>query len=802
MRLSRFAGYTVDNEWLVVALVAPVLLFPLRLPILTAASLILLAGLWLLRLLLRGQAWPVTPFNVALLPLLFMVGVGSLLSVAPQWTIPKVTGIILGLAVFRAVSFASQKRENLARATSAYILITTGFMVLGLMGTRWGHRKVVVLRQITEQIIPHLSLSTPELPTGHINPNQLATIPLFTFPLLLSLLLTRSYPMPSPFSRRRPALTTALLILAIVNALVLIVSQSRSAWFGAILATLFILLHRIVSGRRRRGQIIAVWLLWFVFVVAGILLLEHLRSPVGKLLASNGKAGIPLAGRREVWRHALWILQDFPLTGIGLGAFRVVAPALYPFIFFTPRQLLPDAHHILLQVGMDTGIVGLVSYLALLIIALFVASRATRSEDRLINALAVGIIATLLGIHAYGMFNAIALGAKPGVLLWFLLALAGQLETPVSRLPNVAKENKIEPKRGMVWGVSIVVSLLLLAGFYTGRDSWKSAGQRMALLLRVTPPAHSLCFPPTQYGRTLRTLHGPTSLFASLAMSQALSPSEEVTPVEAAHLALLYARCAPNLSEPQRKRVLNTIDQHIDETFAAHTLDLYFILKPSLSSAAAADLLSVLVGHAPSHARGNFELARLRYKTRRWNQAIAHAKAVVSARLSPRQQKMRIGAYRILVSSLLKTHQLNQAAKVIRTMESRSCGVEGTNVQRCKALAKRFQRSLAKAHIRDARINLRRSRQAYKAKHWNKAIRYARRVIDVPLSEETPAVESIQIAAYRILIQSLVFQKKCTEASNVWNEFKSRYKDITGSNLNKYQRVLRSTEKRLQRCQR
>jgi hypothetical protein len=63
-------------EWLVAGAAAPLLMFPTLRPHWTAAALAMLVVWWLLRWAVRGEPWPVTPFNGALLLFALMVPVG------------------------------------------------------------------------------------------------------------------------------------------------------------------------------------------------------------------------------------------------------------------------------------------------------------------------------------------------------------------------------------------------------------------------------------------------------------------------------------------------------------------------------------------------------------------------------------------------------------------------------------------------------------------------------------------------------------------------------------------------------
>jgi putative inorganic carbon (hco3(-)) transporter len=107
----------------------------------------------------------------------------------------------------------------------------------------------------------------------------------------------------------------------------LILTQSRSALFGTAAALLLI---AAVRSRRLR------WLIAIGTAAGLAALLAAGPQMVAAALFSNegGLAGpgasLDLAGREEVWSRALYALQDFPFTGVGLGQFEPVVNAIYP----------------------------------------------------------------------------------------------------------------------------------------------------------------------------------------------------------------------------------------------------------------------------------------------------------------------------------------------------------------------------------------------------------------------------------------------------------------------------------------
>ena len=90
---------------------------------------------------------------------------------------------------------------------------------------------------------------------------------------------------------------------------------------------------------------------------------------------------VGLQGRVELWSRALYAIQDFPLTGCGLGTFRQVVHLLYPPFFVEPGADLAHAHNFFLQVALDLGVPGLIAYLALLGTALWAGWRLLGSPN-------------------------------------------------------------------------------------------------------------------------------------------------------------------------------------------------------------------------------------------------------------------------------------------------------------------------------------------------------------------------------------------------------------------------------------
>lgn len=402
--------------------IAPLLLFPAFRPSWTVAALSGLALLWLARAVAVREPWPVTPFGGALLLLCLSIPLAVWASAVPELTLPKLTGLILGLAVFRVLALGIHDRRSFGLGLAAFVLVGAVVWMVGLLGARLPFLQPVVQR------LPAALVSLPGAPDQGINPNQLAGALVLYLPVVLALACSGA-------RERRPVRAAVLTVAWLAGAATLIITHSRAGWigFGASLIALAVLWALVGSGKRVRVIVLGLAAAALVGgLLAGILLL-----PPGLAgSASNAVAGsqmgevveqLSLESRVEIWSRALYALQDFPFTGVGLGTFRRVVNLLYPLFLTPPDTDIGHAHNVFLQAGVDLGLGGLVAYLALVIIAGVTGWQVAHETGGFLQPVAVGLVAALIGYHVYGMADALALGSKPSVLLWMILGLIAAL---------------------------------------------------------------------------------------------------------------------------------------------------------------------------------------------------------------------------------------------------------------------------------------------------------------------------------------------------------------------------------------
>ncbi|MGB3713293.1 MAG: O-antigen ligase family protein [Candidatus Promineifilaceae bacterium] len=432
-------------EGLILVAVAPWLLFPTQAPLVTAIALVVIALLWLWPWLKRQEPFRPTPFNGALLFFEIAILVGIVVTADPDLTLPKATGVVLGLTTWRYIVMTVRDKSTLSKATAIFLLVGLGFIALGILGADWRIKLPYfesLLRRLPSQLV-----TLPESPEQGVQTNQLAAILLFYLPVILSLVIGwRSG------RRQKPAIIILPVVLATTGALLLL-TQSRSGYIGALFgvaAALLMWALTLQPSRKRTAVRLSLLALIFICLIALISIGPERLGNIWDEPAQETAIGNlgTINFRFEVWQWALVAIQDFPFTGTGLGTFRQVVHRLYP-IDVQPGSDIAHAHNIFLQMGLDTGLPGLIAYLSILIIA-FTGGWRTAKQDSELRPLSIGLLASLVAFHVYGMTDALALGSKPGLILWIMLGLLAAMERLsrpeqfASKLSNTVEDAPLE----------------------------------------------------------------------------------------------------------------------------------------------------------------------------------------------------------------------------------------------------------------------------------------------------------------------------------------------------------------------
>lgn len=351
----------------------------------------------------RGALSIGTPIDLSILLLVGTIPVTLWATIQPEITHLQVYRLLSGISVLYCLVNGLLSRTSLRYCLGAITLVGIGLTLLAPFTVEW----------ITDKFsfIPlFLYTGMPLFSAIQIHPNIIAGTLALLLPVLISLLL---------FSwQQLTQLEKSLYGLAVIlMGVILLFTQSRGALTGFAVAILVLLLLY----RRRNWPVVLLILGAFLLVVA-----YRGKSDIFvDAAALNTVRG--WTGRQEIWSRALAIIHDFPLTGIGMGNFGLVADTFYPFLYAAPGQT-PHAHNLFLQIAVDLGVPGLIIWLSILfnilVLSVQLLIRGRLANDCLLTGLGAGLLCSQLLLIIHGLTDAVLWGTKPAVILWALWGVA------------------------------------------------------------------------------------------------------------------------------------------------------------------------------------------------------------------------------------------------------------------------------------------------------------------------------------------------------------------------------------------
>jgi putative inorganic carbon (HCO3(-)) transporter len=394
-----------------------------------------LPALWALHWWRSGSPFPKTTLNFPLLLLAVMLLVSLYATFSIEFSLSKISNVMLGFGLFFGILRFASSSDRWILSMGAFLIAGLVVAVLGLIGGIWPS-KLPILGQVGDAL-PQLVTGIPGAEIG-FHPNQISGTLLWVVQLFWTVTLALFLLRKQIFSRYRPVFRWAavliLLLIAISISAVLLMTQSRAAYMG--LAGGSIVLISPILPRRVRWPVLIVGL--GLVVALGVVLLGDSFSLsqegfVSEISASGALSVQSLPARFEIWSRALYGIQDFAFTGMGMNTFRRVVQVLYPLFAIAPDKDIAHAHNHLLQTALDVGLPGLIAYLALMISALAMLVRiwnhrpAFTFPPTLTAAFVLGLGGGLIAHSIYGLLDAVVLGAKPGFLWWWLHGLVASL---------------------------------------------------------------------------------------------------------------------------------------------------------------------------------------------------------------------------------------------------------------------------------------------------------------------------------------------------------------------------------------
>ncbi len=204
-------------------------------------------------------------------------------------------------------------------------------------------------------------------------------------------------------------------------------TNCRAAWFAVAVSCIwtgYVLTTKKMLKRCIAGLAVAMTV---VFLPLSAELLQSL--PSSKLYKTVGGSALY---RLIVWNNSLSMIQERPIQGFGPGSFRIYYPG-YIYrrtldVSFDKEVQIRRAHNDFIQVGVETGLVGLVLFAGLLAGSLFRTARGYRNlQYPLHKAAVVGCTAGIVAFISSAFFSFPLQRSIPPLLLFAYLGVATAL---------------------------------------------------------------------------------------------------------------------------------------------------------------------------------------------------------------------------------------------------------------------------------------------------------------------------------------------------------------------------------------
>ena len=395
-------------SWAILLLILPLAFLP---PVFLGFAIFLILFLIAVRRWTFGYLLPQTPFNLALILLVGSLLLSLLVMFDARVSLPKFTSILICIALYFSVVHFSKER-SLWPIVATYIFFGISMAFIGLIGSEWS--SPFTFLNAASGFLELKSLRISGTVNGVINLNELAGVLCWVAPVLLAF----SIGLRRNLIRRSFTLYIFLLAATIFVIFLLIATSSR----GGILA--FSTGALLIAALYMTGK----WrlVLGSALIPGLIIIFAYISNQSETNIAGDA---LGLSGRIEIWSRALLAIQDFPLTGVGVNGFRQIVHELYPLFEISRDSDIAHAHNHLLQAGLDLGLPGMISYLALWLLSTVLLWATLRSlvrrggDHHPYYALATGLAGSLVAGWVFGLFDTVALGARPGFMWWLLLGM-------------------------------------------------------------------------------------------------------------------------------------------------------------------------------------------------------------------------------------------------------------------------------------------------------------------------------------------------------------------------------------------
>ena len=331
----------------------------------------------------------------------------------------------LYLLFFALVSRTLRHPKLLSWVTTVYLLVS---LIVSAYGIR---QEIIGVEPLATWTDPNSVLANDTRVYSYLgNPNLLASylIPAFAFSLA-ALIVWQTWIQKSLAG-----------VAFAVNTACIYFTDSRAGWL-ALVATgvVFLLAFKFwwsdyLSPFWRKWLVPLAILAFLGLLGVAIVFVEALKIRVLSIFAGRGDSSNNF--RLNVWKAAIVMIKDYPLTGIGPG--NAVFNQIYPYYMQTKYTAL-STYCIFLEVMSETGVFGLFSFLALIVatsirgIKLIANLKITKNVQ---SMWVIASLATMAGLATQGIVDTVWYRPQINTLWWLCVGIITAIPFTLTQQQN------------------------------------------------------------------------------------------------------------------------------------------------------------------------------------------------------------------------------------------------------------------------------------------------------------------------------------------------------------------------------
>ena len=211
-------------------------------------------------------------------------------------------------------------------------------------------------------------------------------------------------------------------VLATLVSTALYLTYTRAGWYAAIISIL------ILAGLLKDKKLVIALVVYLLIYNYGFPEVKgHKLSEIYNVVVEGG--GRSLVARMQLWRVALQMWLENPLTGVGVGNYILLHDtyiANFPSLDYGLKKAM-EPHSSFLKFLAEHGAIGLLLFLSLLFSFFFRLIKNIRNYENGMKILSMGVFAGYMAFLAQSNFNSLFQSPNVAFGMWLFLGLMIQV---------------------------------------------------------------------------------------------------------------------------------------------------------------------------------------------------------------------------------------------------------------------------------------------------------------------------------------------------------------------------------------